>query len=117
MTEFDLIENLFEHRGVDSVFTIIRILTLATYIAWPLVAFLSIMAVGGKSSPGESGVKTYLVKALYLVAIAYPILFMSIVYVSEKVLLQHSYGLGVLIAVLPLALFSSAAWWLGRHSP
>lgn len=117
MAEFDLLAILFKHQGIDPVFTIIRILTLATYIAWPLVALLSIMAVGGKSPPGEPWIKIYLARALYLLALAYPLLFMSIVNIAEKVLLRHSYALGVIIAALPLALIGYVAWWLSRRSP
>ena len=84
---------LTAYKGVDTVFTSIRILTMLTFLAWPIVLFLGIMAFE-KSSNGD--------KALVLLALAYPILFGLIVHLAEKYLVSVNYPLAVFVALIPL---------------
>ena len=104
MSDFDLFALLFQYRGIDGFFTAIRVATIATFVAWPLVAFVGIMAFGGKPLLKGRRFGDFLAGLLYLAVIAYPLIFMGIVEFAETAVVPSSYVLGLAVGLLPLAL-------------
>lgn len=105
MFEFNLLTIAFEHRGIDAAFTLVRILTMCTYVAWPVIAFIGIMALGGKPAAGNSRVGELVSIVLFLILLAYPALFMLWVGFAEKHVAPRAHTAGVIAALLPALLF------------
>ncbi|MDJ0779590.1 MAG: hypothetical protein QNJ85_17105 [Gammaproteobacteria bacterium] len=105
MFEFNLLAIAFEHRGIDAAFTLVRILTMCTYVAWPVIAFIGIMALAGKPAAGNSRFGELVSSVLFLVLLAYPALFMLWVGFAEEHIAPQAYTAGVSAALLPSLLF------------
>ena len=114
MFDFDLTTLLFQYRGIDSAFTAIRVATLVTFVAWPLVAFVGIMALGGKPLSRGGRFGEILSTLLYLVVIAYPLIFMLTINFAEQAVVPASYVLGLAVGLLPLASVTIGLTWLLR---
>jgi hypothetical protein len=97
------------YKGEDTLFTVIRVLTMLTFLVWPLIFFLTIMAFGG--SDKSAGLH---IKLIYAAALSYPWIFMAIVNFAEVKLVSYSYGLAAAVAILPVLLTTAGAFFLGR---
>ena len=114
MFDFDLFAILFQYRGIDNYFTAVRIATLATFIPWPLVAFIGIMAFAGKPLFKGARFGELFSEALYLLVICYPLIFMLTIEFAEKILAPRVYVLGLVVSLLPLALVLLGLFWILR---
>ena len=115
MFDFDLFAILFQYRGIDGNFTAVRIATLITFVPWPLVAFIGIMAFAGKPLFKGTRFGELFSEALYLLVICYPLIFMLTIEFAERILAPRAYALGFIVGLLPLALVALCLWWIFRN--
>jgi hypothetical protein len=88
-------------RSRDKYFLACKILSLLFCLPWPLTLVASVMSLAGEFTAGTPMAMRVLVRAGWLLALIYPVIFFAIVFLAERVLAAKNYALGAVVAVLP----------------
>ena len=84
----------------DKYFLAGKILSLLC-LSWPLTLVASGMSLAGEFTAGTP-MAIRVVRAGWLLALIYPVMFFAIVFLAERVLAAKNYALGAVVAALPV---------------
>jgi hypothetical protein len=99
-------------KSLDKYFLSCKIVVLLLCLPWPLTLVASLMSLAGQFPEDTPMLLRVLVRLGWLVIVGYPVVFLAVVFVAEKVLARKSYAVGAIVASLPIAFSVFAAVWL-----
>jgi hypothetical protein len=99
-------------KSLDKYFLTCKILTLLFCLPWPLTLVASLMSLAGQFPPDTPVYLRVLGRLVWLVALAYPVVFFAIVFFAERVLARKSYAAAAMVALLPIVFSLFVIGWL-----
>lgn len=101
-------------RSRNKYFLTCKILTLLFGLPWPLTLIASVMSLAGEFTSSTPTTIRILVRAGWLLALVYPVVFFATVFFAERVLAAKNYALGAVVAGLPAIAGTIACAWIWK---
>jgi hypothetical protein len=99
-------------KSLDKYFLTCKIVTLLFCLPWPLTVLASVMSLAGYVPPNTPLYLRVLIRLGWLLALAYPAVFLAIVIFAERVLAQKSYAAAAMVALVPIVFSLCVVGWL-----
>jgi hypothetical protein len=99
-------------KSLDKYFLSCKIATLLLCLPWPFTLLASVMSLAGQFQPGTPMYLRVLVRLGWLLVLGYPVIFVAVVLLGEKILAPKNYATGAVVAFLPIAFSLLVAYWI-----